>query len=143
MTMALGIIAGLLVLLYSIYFVRIIKGNPQAFEIELLKSLARWMIKKGRSSKGQLWLMFLLTLIMEIIYFTLVIVVISNAFMQFFTAMLAGVEVYHYLSTGLSFKRFFAGKSTITQLFNWRLERTSTVLFFTHTGLVLATPLFF
>jgi len=139
MTMALGIFAGLLLLLYSIYFIRIIKGKPQAFEIELLKSLAYWMVQKGRASKVQLWLMYLLSLIIELSYFILVFSLIANPFMQIFTAMLAGVESYHLLLVGISFKRFFASKTMITQLFNWRMERMSAVLFFTHSLLVLIT----
>lgn len=143
MTMALGLLAGLLLLLYSIYFVRIIKGKPQAFEIELLKSMAQWMVQRGRASKGQLWLMYVLSVLIELTYFIMVFSLVSNSFMQFFTALLAGVESFHLLSVALSFRRFFASKSMITQLFNWRMERMSAVLFFTHSLLVLITLLFF
>ena len=142
MTMALGLLAGSLFLLYSIYFVRIIKGKPQSFEMELLKSLARWMVKQGPRSKGQLWLMYLISLMIELIYFILVLLIISNPFMQFFTALLAGLESYHLLWMALSLRYFFTGKTRISQIFNWRMERISATLFFTHALLVLIILLF-
>ncbi len=143
MTMALGFFAGLLLMLYSLYFIRIIKGNPKDFEIELMKAMAQWMVQRGRSSKGQIWLMYLMSLMIEVIYFIMVFTLIANPFIQFFTVMLAGVESFHFSSTAVSFKRFFASQTTISQLFNWSMERMSAVLFFTHSLLVLITLLVF
>lgn len=137
MTMALGLLAGSLFLLYSIYFIRIIKGKPQSFEMELLKSLASWMVKRGHRSKGQLWLMYLMSLIIELVYFISVLLTIVNPFMQFFTALLVGLESYHLLWMAFSLRQFFAGKTRISQIFNWRMERISAILFFTHALLVL------
>lgn len=142
MTMALGVLTGSLFLLYSIYFIRIIKGKPQSFEMELLQSLARWMVHRGPSSKGQLWLMYLMSLFIELLYFILVLLIISNPFMQFFTALLAGLESYHLLWMALSLRHFFAGRTRISQIFNWRLERISATLLFTHTLLVLIIMIF-
>lgn len=143
MRMALGLLAGSLFLLYSIYFVRIINGKPQSFELELLKSLARWMVQRGSSSKGQMWLMYLMSLVIELFYFVLVLLLITNPFMQFFTAMLAGLESYHLLWLAVSLRKFFTGKTRISQIFNWRMERISASLFFTHALLVLIIIIFF
>ncbi|CFX85052.1 Uncharacterized [Syntrophomonas zehnderi OL-4] len=143
MILALGIFAGILLFLYSLYFIRIIKGKPQDFEIELLKSMTQWMVQQGRSSKGQLWAMYFFSVLLELTYFILVLLVIKNPFIQFFTALLAGVETFHLASTAVSFRRFFAGQTMISQLFNWGMERMSAILFFTHSLLVLVTLLFF
>jgi len=137
MTTALGLLAGSLFLLYSIYFIRIIKGKPQSFEMELLRSLAGWMVKSGPRSKGQLWFMYFLSLLIELTYFVLVFVLIQNPFMQYFTAIMAGYEGWHLLWLCLSLKQFFAGNTRISQIFNWRMERISAILFFTHSMLVL------
>lgn len=137
MTMALGLLAGSLFLLYSIYFIRIIKGKPQSFELELLRSLAGWMVKSGLRSKGQLWFMYFLSLLIELTYFILVFLLVSNPFMQYFSALMAGFEAWHLLWLGLSLRQFFAGLTRISQMFNWRMERISAILFFTHTMLVL------
>ncbi len=143
MTMALGLLAGSLFLLYSIYFMRIIRGKPQSFEMELLKSLAGWMVQRGPGSKGQLWLMYVMSLIIEVIYFVLVLLIIKNPFMQYFTILLAGLESYHLFWLAMSLRRFFAGITRISQIFNWRLERISATLFFTHALLVLISLIFF
>lgn len=140
--MALGLLAGSLFLLYSLYFIRIIKGKPQSFEMELLRSLAQWMVQRGPHSKSQLWLMYMLSILVELIYFILVFLLIGNPFMQFFTALMAGVESYHLLWMALSLRQFFAGKTRISQIFNWRMERISAMLFFTHSMLVLVILLF-
>jgi len=141
--MALGLLAGSLFLLYSIYFMRIIRGKPQSFEMELLKSLAGWMVQRGPGSKGQLWLMYVMSLIIEVIYFVLVLLIIKNPFMQYFTILLAGLESYHLFWLAMSLRRFFAGITRISQIFNWRLERISATLFFTHALLVLISLIFF
>lgn len=137
MNVALGLIAGTIVFLYSFYFVRIIKGEPEGFELELLQALADWMVQRGTSSRGQLWLMLLLAFILELIYFLLVFSVVKNLVLLMFTGFFIAVESYHLISFGNSLGRFFRGDIKLKHLFNWRMERFSAILFFTHSLLVL------
>jgi hypothetical protein len=143
MTVALGLTAAVLFLLYSWYFVRIIKGNPQSFELELLKALAQWMVQKGPASKGQIWLMYWFSFLIEILYLGLAFLTLSNPFMQYFTIMVAAMEGYHLLWLAFSFKRFFAGQTLISQLFNWRWERMSAISLFSYSLLLLITLIVF
>lgn len=143
MTIALAIIAGTIFLLYSVYFINIIKGDPQSFELEMTKALANWMIFRGEASKGQIWLILLLSVILEAIYFTLVFLSMDNFALFIFTSFFLGVELYHILRVFLNFRLFFQGKLMIKDVFDWRLERASTMLFFTHSILVLISIIFF
>jgi hypothetical protein len=139
MSLILGLFAGIILVLYSFYFIRIIKGNPESFEIELLHALADWMIQKGTSSRGQLWMMLLLAFIMELLYFLLVFLVVKNFFLLIFTGSLIFLEATHLLTLAFSMLRFFRGNIKLKQLFNWPLERTSALLFFTHSLLILVS----
>lgn len=137
MTSILGIIAATIFFFYAFYFIKIIKANPQGFEIHILKSLTYSMAKTGELIKNQLWTMYFAALLLEIGYFFLTFYLIDNLAMQVYTAALAGVELAHYINMAGNFKRFFSGQSSIVELFNWRMERISAVLFFTHSLLVL------
>ncbi len=137
MTAALGLIAGTIIFLYSFYFLRIIRGEPEGFELELLQALAGWMVQKGASSRGQLWLLLLLAFLLELLYFLLVLAVVKNLFLLLFTGFFIAAESYHLVSFGYSLGRFFRGDIKLKYLFNWRWERFSAILFFTHSLLVL------
>lgn len=137
MNLVLGVVAGCILAIYSVYFIRIIKGSPQAFEAELLKAFAAWVISRGIAIRGQIRLMLLASIVLEAVYFILVFTVINNPAMLIFTAFLAGVEVVHLCLVSSAFYQFFRGKIMIKQIFNWRMERISAVLFFTHCFLIL------
>ncbi len=137
MTLILGLMAGILFIMYSIYAIRIIRGNPQVFELELLKSLAAWMITRGAGARMQIWLMIIVSIMLEITYFLLVIITISNPVMLVFTGFFAGFEAIHLFLVSLTFSRFFQGKLLLKDVFNWKVERISALLFFTHTFLVI------
>lgn len=143
MTVVLATIAGSIILVYSFYFGRIIKGNPQNFEIELLKALADWMINRGPSSKNKLWGMLFLTVVFEAGYFLLAFILINNMVMQFLSGFVAGTELFHLVAAVINFRRFFQGKIVLKDIFNWSLERISALLLFTHALLVLAIIIFF
>ena len=143
MGVMLVIIAGLIFLLYSTYFAKIIKGDPQGFEVEMLKALAEWIISKGAVSKGHIWAMFYLSLLGELIYFCLTLVLISNPVMIYLTVLFIVIESYHLSRIVVSLNRFFTGKALLSQIFNWRVERASAILFFTHSLLVLIILNFF
>lgn len=143
MTVALGLTAAVLFLLYFWYFIRIIKGKPQSFEFEILKTLAQWMVHKGTASKGQMWLIYWLSLFIEVVYLGMAYLTLSNPFMHYFTVMVIAIEAWHLLWLGMSFRRFFAGRTLISQLFNWRLERMSALTLFSYSLLLLVTLVFF
>lgn len=143
MTAMLGSVAGLIFLLYAFYFYRIIREEPHRFELELLRSLASWMMEVGVRSKSYLWSMLAVSVLVEILYFYLTLVLVPNPIITMFTVMFIPLEIFHLLRLGLSFQRFFAGHYLLSQVFSWPLERLSAGLFFTHSLLVLATLLFF
>jgi len=137
MALVLGILAGCILAIYSVYFIRIIKGSPQEFEAEMLKAFAAWAVSRGAAMRGQIRLMLLSSVVLEAVYFILVFTVISNPAMLIFTAFFVGVEIVHLWMVSSTFYQFFRGKIMIKEIFNWRMERISAVLYFTHCFLVL------
>lgn len=137
MTVILGVMAGILFVMYSFYAVRIIRGNPQVFELELLKSFAAWIIARGAGAKMQIWLMIAVSIMVEISYFFLVIITITNPVMLVFSGFFAGFEFIHLILVSQTFSRFFQGKLLLKDVFNWKVERISALLFFTHSFLVI------
>lgn len=137
MTVALGLIAATIMFFYSFYVLRIITGNPEGFELELLQALANWMIQKGSRSRGQLWMMLALSFLLELIYFLLVLAVVNNFFLLIFAGFFMAFEALHLLNFGFYLRRFFRGDVKLKHLFNWRIERLSAMLFFTYSLLVL------
>jgi hypothetical protein len=138
MVIILAIMAGSIFLLYSFYFFRIIKGDPEKLEIEMLKSLADWIIRKKASSKPWIWSVLALSVLAEIIYFYLALVLIANPVMRIFTGLLILYEINHLISLFVNLRRFFSGQNLLSQIFRWGQERIAALLFFTHTFLVLA-----
>lgn len=137
MSIGLAVLAGLLLLLYSIYFYHIMKGHPQGFELELIRALAEWMINRGPASRWQLWMLYLCSLILEVFYFSLVFYLLNNAVIKMFTIFLVSFEVLHLGLVGVNLSRFFGGSIPLKNFLNWPMERSSAVLFFTHTLLVV------
>ncbi|MDD2621262.1 MAG: hypothetical protein PHC92_11415, partial [Syntrophomonadaceae bacterium] len=137
MKISLGIYAGVIFALYSIYFAKIIKGKPEEFELDMMKSLANWMIATGVKSQAQIWLMLGSSLILEAAYFYLVLTIISNTFLLYFTWLFIGIEIVHILSLFIAFYLFFHTRLLLKDIFKWRLERTSALLFFTHSLLLI------
>lgn len=137
MKIALGFLAGCIIILYSVYFIRIIRGQPENFEQELLNSLANWMIEKGSKSQLHVWAMFLLSLVFELSFFLAVFLSIDNLLMAVFTISFATFEMFHLFILGFSFRRFFQGRKVLKELFNWKLERSSAILFFTYSLLLI------
>jgi hypothetical protein len=137
MSISLGIMAGIIFFTYSLYFSRIIKGSPQEFEMDILKALGGWIIVRGMASRRSLWMLLYVSLIIEILYFGFTLLVIDNLAMQFITGLAVGLEIFHMGYMGRNLSRFFKGKIALKEIFGWRLERISALLFFTHSFLVL------
>ncbi len=143
MTIVLGTMAGLIFLLYSFYFYKIIKEVPQAFELELIRSLANWIIATGAPSKAYLWAMFYTSVLLEALYFYLTVTLILNPVIYMLTILFIPLEIFHLIRLGLGLRRFFNGVSLLGQVFSWAIERISAVMFFTHSMLVLVSLMFF
>lgn len=143
MALSLGLLALALFLTYSLYFYHILRGQAAVFERDLLKAFAAWMVERGPTVKRLIWGMIIFSAGIELGYFVMVFAVINNQAMQYITAFFAGLECFHALLTVVNFRQFFAGKSKMGHLFNWRMERISAVFFFTHTLLVLVVLIYF
>jgi len=137
LTIILGILAATIMFFYSFYFVKIITGQPEGFELELLQSLGQWMIRRGTRSYRDLWLLLVLSGLLELTYFLVVFLVIDNFIILMITWFFLGFELLHLFNVSLSLGRFFRGGIKLKHLFNWRLERISALLFFTYSLLVL------
>lgn len=143
MAVVLGIMAAIIFLVYSVYFVRIIKGNHQEFEQELLAALADWMISTGLAARRQMWILTALAVSLEIAYFALTLLVMDNLLIIAFTGAFAVLETLHIFSAVKNFFKFFAGTIVLKELFEWRVERISAMVFFTHSFLLLSSLIFF
>jgi hypothetical protein len=143
LTVVLGIFAGIIFIVYSIYFVQIIKGSQLDFEQEMLAAFANWMIETGAAARRKVRILIILSVALEIAYFVLTLLVIDNLLLITFTGAFIMLETIHLFSLIMNFIRFFAGTIVLKQLFIWRVERLSAMLFFTHSFLVLASLIFF
>ena len=129
--------AGVIFLVYIYYFWLIMRGQASVFEVAIIKNLAAWMIEKGALVKQYLWAMLFLSFTIELLYLVLTFLVFTNPVILFFTIFLAGFECLHLLVIGMNFIKFFQGEIVIKHLLNWRVERSSAVLLFTHATLVM------
>ena len=143
MTIVLGIFAGIIFIGYSLYFVQIIKGNQQVFEQQLLEALTGWMISAGAKARRQIWALIILSVILEIAYFVLTLLVVENLLIIAFTGAFVMLETLHIFSTINNFNKFFSETIVLKELFEWRVERISAMVFFTHSFLVLSCIIFF
>lgn len=143
MAWILGVFAGVIFLLYAVYFLQIVRGKPDEFELDIMKALASWMVSRGAKAKGQMWLMVVVSALLELTYFILVFVIIQNSFMVLFTTFFAGCELIHLFIISVGLASFFKGQLKLKDIFKWKAERFSAILFYTHSMLVLVTLLFF
>jgi len=134
----LGIMAGVIFLLYAVYFVSIIRGNPEHLEMEMMRSLADWIIRTKSSAQAYMWGMYAGSVLVEGLYFYLTIVYVPNPVMRILTGLFILFEINHLLALGYNLRRFFSGQNLLSQIFHWGRERSRAVLFFTHAFLVLA-----
>ncbi|NLU50931.1 MAG: hypothetical protein GXX09_11130 [Syntrophomonadaceae bacterium] len=137
MQAALAVMAVLILLVYSVYFYNIIRSRPERFEALMLTSLAEWMIATKQAARRNLTWMLLVTVLLEVAYFSLVFIVSENLVFWVISGLFAAFEVFHLLGVTMAMNRFFRGLIPLKQLFNWKVERTSAWLFFTHALLVL------
>lgn len=135
----LGLIAAVILIIYSIYFVKIIQGDPREFEQDLLNALTNWL---QESQTGLLWILLWASAFFEMIYFGLVFVTLSNPVTLALTVMVVVLEIWHLVVIYINLRNFFAGHISSGGIFNWKLERISAMGFFTHSLIVLLTLLF-
>lgn len=139
MTILLGLLAIFILIVYSVYFVKIIRGNPQEFELDLLHALQNWL---QESKPKSLWALLGASALLELVYFGLVFLVISNPVTWALTFLIIALEIWHLATVLIALRAFFAGKIASTEIFNWKIERVSAMGFFTHSLIVLLTFIF-
>ncbi|HCF51543.1 MAG TPA: hypothetical protein DER60_14750 [Syntrophomonas sp.] len=139
LTILLGILASLILATYSIYFLKIIRGYPQEFELELLDALQNWL---QESNTKALWILLWASVLFEVVYFSLVFLAVSNPVTLALTGLIIVIEMWHLSVVFVNFRNFFGGRITCAGIFNWKLERISAMGFFTHSLIVLLTLLF-
>ncbi len=137
-TILLGLMAAVLLTTYSIYFVKIIQGSPQEFELNLLNALQNWL---QESRPTTLWKLLWASVLIEVIYFGLVFITLTNPVTLALTVMIIIIETWHLLVISINIRHFLAGRISSTNIFNWKLERISALGFFTHSLIVLLTLL--
>lgn len=137
MQIALAAIAIIIFLLYSVYFYYIIRSRPEHFERLMLTTMADWMIAHKQDVPRQMGMLLVFSLLLEVGYFTLVFLVINNPVFRVITGIFAAFEAFHLLRFALAMHQFFSGIIPLKELFNWKVERVSAWLFFTHALLVL------
>lgn len=136
MALPLKLFAVMIFLVYSVYFIKIISGAPSKFENELVEVLSEWA-QKGNGSGSPVCLLFLTSLFIEVCYFVLVFLVVKNPVFIVFTVIFVGVELYHIFRVGKGLKGYLQGLTDIEFVLDFKFERISATLFFTHSFLLL------
>ncbi len=143
MLIALGIMAGMIFLIYGLYFSAILRGKPQAWEMEMQAAFVSWLHEAKGSARVRLVGMLAASLMLEAVYFILAFLVLQNPVMIILTLVLAGEELLHILVVLNSSYKYLRGRIGAERIMNWIIERVSAAFFFTHAFLVLVTILFY
>lgn len=139
MKILLGLLALFILVAYSLYFVKIIKGSPQEFELDLSRVLEDWLeVGKPESLK----ILLGVSLLFEILYFGLVLALITNPVTLALTLAVVAIEIWHLFKILAAFKAFFAGLIASNAILDWRMERISAMGLFSHSLIVLLTLVF-
>ncbi len=139
MRILLGLLAAFILMVYSVYFVRIIRGNPEEFEVDLSHALQNWL-QAGKPKS--LWVLMLFSILFEALYFALVFLFVVNPVTLILTLAIVLVEIWHMFKVFMAFKGFFAGRIANTEIFDWKIERISAMGLFSHSLIVLLTLFF-
>lgn len=139
----LAVYAGIIMSVYFVYVVKILSGKALPFEMSLLEYFVHWLIANGLDSRWKCWSMLVFSFLIEITYLIMVLWLINNPAILFLTIFLITFEVLHVCNGSLALRGFFKSQRQLKNLFNWRLERSSALFFFTHTLLVLAYLFYF
>ena len=106
MTILLGLMASSILIVYSSYYIKIIRGYPQEFELELLDALQNWL--EGRKP-GHLWMLLWASALIEVLYFSLVFLVLSNPVILVITGLIIIMEIWHLAVVFAKFRAFLTG----------------------------------
>jgi hypothetical protein len=142
-SIALGIMAAVIFIIYGIYFAAILRGNPQVLELEMRGAFAAWLREGKGSGRVKLMILLLASLILEALYFVLAFLVLHNPVMIILTLILAGEELLHLVVVVNSAQKYWQGRIEAERILNWIIERVSAVFFFTHAFLVLVSLILF
>jgi len=129
--------------LYAPYLIAILMGKPGSFETRAVLSLAMWIREIGSRSKRYLEIIYIFSVLLEIAYFTLAMLVIENTFLYWFTITFIGFEIIHLGRDMLNLRQFFSGQLAIKDILYWRYERLSCLLFCLHAILLVFNLLIF
>ncbi len=143
MLIALGIMAGVIFLIYGIYFSLILRGKPQVLELDILEAFVFWLQEDKGSARIRLLAMLAASLILEVVYLVLAFLLLHNPVMTILTLILAGEELLHIVVFFNSSYKYLRGHIGAERIINWIIERVSAAFFFTHAFLVLVTILFY
>lgn len=130
--------AVLILLLYSPYFVYILAGKAKSFENLLTVEIL--LLKDRYASRPVNWLLLLIpALLIEAAYFVLAYFALRDTPLLWLTAAFALLELYHLIRYLWHFGGFAAGRLPVDRFVSWRLERISTLVFYTHAvlGIIL------
>lgn len=130
-------------LLYIPYIAAILMGKPDKFETRAVLTLAMWIREVGPRSKTYLESIYFLTVLIEIAYFTLALMIIKNVFLYWFTIAFIGFEVLHLCKEIFNLRKFFQGRLAIKDILAWRYERLSCLLFCLYAILLVFNLLIF
>lgn len=143
MTVAFGILAGIIFLIYGSYVGRILKGNPNVLETEVNNMLAEWIQEDQKRFTRQLPLLLGFGFILEAGYLIMAFMVLHNPVMTLLTLVLAAEESVNMGMVIYAFYKFSRQKLDTEKIFNWNMERVSAVFFFTHSFLALVSIFFY
>lgn len=84
-----------------------------------------------------------MAVLVDVCYFMLCNIFFINTVFLSITAFLVGLEIYRLFFLGLRMREFFKSKISLLQMLDLRMERISSVMFFTHALLGIICILWF
>lgn len=132
-----------MMLLQSVYVYNIALGKAGMFEKKLIGNMVLWLAASGSKVKSKLWGAYFLAVLVDVCYFMLCNIFFINTVFLSITAFLVGLEIYRLFFLGLRMREFFKSKISLLQMLDLRMERISSVMFFTHALLGIICILWF
>jgi len=140
---AFGVMAGIICFIYGFYSILIMRGKTQEFEGEMQGALSLWLQEDEGRVGVKLWGILAISLLIEIAYFVLALMVLHNPVMTILTLILIGEELLHIYVVIKSFYKYVRGRIEDDKIFKWLMERVSALFLFTHAFLALVSLFFY
>lgn len=126
------IIAFLILLVYSPYFLSILSSKAPAFEIRIQEELQAIVGQMSSDIWRNILTMLVGVLIMEALYFVFGWLLITHLVYRGFTLAFVSLELLHLSRTIYYLKPALEGRVPLEKLFVWKLERAVAMVFYTH-----------